>query len=66
MITYLKVRTNNKPYFLEVLRQDAQHVAGWRVGPDGIRNTPTLVIAHPSEVICEMVMNLHYGELEPR
>lgn len=73
MLGYVKIRTADGPRLIEVSTIGRGRVMGWRVNRQGVRisrQTKEAVqeffhIARESDIIAPMVMNLHYGELEP-
>lgn len=69
MTAYERIRLHGRPALVRVIRPGV----GMRVdrqGEDMVRETATasttfMIVYKPSDVICRMQMNLHYGELEP-
>ena len=69
---FLKIRVNGLTRFVRVLKEGPEVCTGMRVtktGEDWFKETKTtvteeLVMFAPGDVICEMVVNWHYAELE--
>lgn len=69
MTRYVRVKSGG---LIEVVKATPQFVSGYRVNREGGRVERVtkdtiqtfLDIFPPSHIVCEMRMNLHYGELE--
>lgn len=70
---FVRVRLDKTTYAdIEVSEQSEKLVSGYKVNREGekvtvIRNghpAYVLIMAQPDDVVCELQMNLHYGQLE--
>ncbi len=72
MNTYLKVRVvGSRPVIVKVNCRKNGMVYGYAINAVGdeigaSRGSRTLVVAADSDIICEMVWNMRYAELEPK